>query len=92
NLALDDRSVSFNTELITALELEFMLEIAEALTHSGLNRKESRGSHQRTDFEARDDKNFLKHSLAYRTDGAPRIAYKDVVITRWPPGERIYGK
>jgi fumarate reductase flavoprotein subunit len=92
NLALDDRSVSFNTELITALELEFMLEIAEALTHSGLNRKESRGSHQRTDFEARDDKHFLRHSLAYRTDGAPRIAYKDVVITRWPPGERIYGK
>jgi fumarate reductase flavoprotein subunit len=92
NVALDDHSVSFNTELISVLELEFMLEVAEALTHSGLNRKESRGSHQRTDYEARDDKNFLKHSLAYRTDGAPRIAYKDVVITRWPPGERVYGK
>jgi fumarate reductase flavoprotein subunit len=92
NVQLDDRSVSFNTELITAMELEFMLEIAEALMHSALNRKESRGSHQRTDFEKRDDKTYLKHSLAYRTDGAPRIAYKDVVITRWPPGERIYGK
>ncbi|MSO20887.1 MAG: fumarate reductase (quinol) flavoprotein subunit [Acidobacteria bacterium] len=92
NVQLDDRSVSFNTELITAMELEFMLEISAAVMHSALQRKESRGSHQRTDFVPRDDANFLKHSLAYRTDGAPRIAYKDVVITRWPPGERVYGK
>ncbi|MBI3935011.1 MAG: fumarate reductase (quinol) flavoprotein subunit [Acidobacteria bacterium] len=92
NVQLDDRSVSFNTELITAIELEFMLDIAESVMHSALNRNESRGSHQRTDFVPRDDSNYLKHSLAYRTGGAPRIAYKDVVITRWPPGERIYGK
>ena len=92
NVQLDDRSVSFNTELISAMELEFMLDVSEAVMHSGLNRKESRGSHQRTDFEKRDDTNYLRHSLAYRTEGAPRIAYKDVVITRWPPGERIYGK
>ena len=68
-----------------------MLEIAEALAHSALQRKESRGSHQRTDFADRDDANYLKHSLAYRTDGAPRIDYQDVVITRWPPAERVYG-
>jgi fumarate reductase flavoprotein subunit len=92
NLRLDDRSVSFNTELISALELEFMLEVAQALAHSALERKESRGSHQRLDFNKRDDQNFLKHSLAFRTDGEPRIGYKDVVITRWPPGERVYGK
>jgi fumarate reductase flavoprotein subunit len=92
DVMIEDRSLSFNTELTSAIELEFMLELAEALAHSGLNRKESRGSHQRTDFAARDDKNFLKHSLAYRTEGAPRLAYKDVVITRWPPGERVYGK
>jgi fumarate reductase flavoprotein subunit len=92
NIALDDRSVSFNTELITALELEFMLDVAQALVHSARLRTESRGSHQRTDYPARDDKNFLKHSLAYKTDAEPRIGYKDVVITRWPPGERVYGK
>jgi fumarate reductase flavoprotein subunit len=92
NLRLDDRSVSFNTELISVLELDFMLDLAQALAHSALARKESRGSHQRTDFTKRDDQNFLKHSLAFRTDGEPRIGYKDVVITRWPPGERVYGK
>jgi fumarate reductase flavoprotein subunit len=92
NLRLDDRSVSFNTELITALELEFMVEIAQALAHSALARKESRGSHQRLDFPKRDDQNFLKHSMAYRGEAEPRIGYKDVVITRWPPGERVYGK
>jgi fumarate reductase flavoprotein subunit len=92
NILLDDRSVSFNTELISALELEFMLDVAQALTHSALLRTESRGSHQRTDYPARDDKTFLKHSMAYRTNAEPRIAYKDVVITRWPPKERVYGK
>ncbi|OLD44456.1 MAG: fumarate reductase (quinol) flavoprotein subunit [Armatimonadetes bacterium 13_1_40CM_3_65_7] len=92
NIHLDDHSVSFNTELMSALELEFMLDVAQALAHSALRRTESRGSHQRTDYPARDDKNFLKHSLAFRTDGEPRIEYKDVVITRWPPGERVYGK
>jgi fumarate reductase flavoprotein subunit len=91
NVGLDDHSLSFNTELTSALELEFMLEIAEALAHSALQRKESRGSHQRTDFADRDDANYLKHSLAYRTDGAPRIDYQDVVITKWPPAERVYG-
>lgn len=88
---LADHSLTFNTELITALELECMLDVAEALAHSALARTESRGSHQRTDYPERDDERFLKHSLAYRTDGDPRIEYQDVVITRWPPGERVYG-
>ena len=69
-----------------------MLDIAGALVHSALARTESRGSHQRTDHPARDDEKFLKHSLAYRSDdGPPRIDYLDVVITKWPPGERVYG-
>ena len=89
---LDDHSLSFNTELTAALELEFMIEIAEAVVHSALARTESRGSHQRTDFAGRDDQNFLKHSLAYRATGAPRIAHEDVVITKWPPAERVYGR
>ncbi|MFQ5948406.1 MAG: fumarate reductase (quinol) flavoprotein subunit [Acidimicrobiia bacterium] len=90
-LGLADRSRTFNTELVAALELEFMLNVGEAVAHSALARTESRGSHQRTDYPQRDDGRFLRHSLAYRTDGVPRIDYADVVITRWPPGERVYG-
>ena len=92
NIIMEDRSFNFNTELTSALELEFMLDVAEAITYSALERTESRGSHQRTDFPDRDDEKFLKHSLAYRNDTEPRMDYKDVVITKWPPGERVYGK
>ena len=91
SISLDDSSLSFNTELTTALELEFMLETAEAVAHSALQRTESRGSHQRTDHAERDDERFLKHSMAFRTDTTPRIEYQDVAITNWPPGERVYG-
>ena len=68
-----------------------MLEVAQVLAHSALERKESRGSHQRLDHPGRDDQHYLKHSLAYQTDGAPRLDYLDVVITKWPPAERVYG-
>ncbi|MES4792522.1 MAG: fumarate reductase (quinol) flavoprotein subunit, partial [Chloroflexota bacterium] len=91
-VTITDHSLSFNTELTMALELESMLDVAEAVAFSALQRKESRGGHQRTDYPQRDDQNFLKHSLAFRTDGAPRIEYLDVVITRWPPKERVYGR
>ncbi len=92
NLSLDDHSLTFNTELVNALELGYMLDVAEAVTQSALQRTESRGSHQRTDFPQRDDENFLAHSLAYHSDdGAPRVEYLPVTITRWPPGERVYG-
>jgi fumarate reductase flavoprotein subunit len=90
-LALADTSRTFNTELIAALELGAMLDVAEAISHSALARTESRGAHQRTDHPERDDHGFLRHSLAYQTPGDPRIEYKDVTVTRWPPGERIYG-
>ncbi len=89
---LDDHSLSFNTALIGALELDFMLDVAEAVAHSALARTESRGSHQRTDYPKRDDARFLKHTMAYRTGGPPRIEYLEVVITRWPPAERVYGR
>ncbi len=92
NITLDDRSLTFNTDLTAALELECMLDVAEAVAYSAVARKESRGSHQRIDHPQRDDENFLAHSMAYRTDdGPPRIEYRDVVITRWPPAERKYG-
>jgi fumarate reductase flavoprotein subunit len=91
-VGIEDHSLSFNTELTAALELGFLLDAAEAVAFGALARKESRGSHQRVDYPGRDDVNFLKHTLAYRTDGDPRIEYLDVVITRWPPKERVYGR
>jgi fumarate reductase flavoprotein subunit len=93
SISITDRSQTFNTELIGALELEFLLDIAEAIIQSALNRKESRGSHQRSDFPKRDDQNYLAHSLAYKKGKSfPEIKYHPVVITRWPPGERVYGR
>jgi fumarate reductase flavoprotein subunit len=93
NLAIDDHSRTFNTELLSALELTCMLDVAACMVHSALHRTESRGAHQRTDYPARDDRNFLAHSVITRTgDGSLRIEYQPVTITRWPPGERVYGQ
>jgi len=79
NIALDDRSHTFNTELISALELSFMLDVAESMVQCALQRTESRGAHQRTDFPARNDEKFLAHSLVYRNgDSPPRVAYLPV--------------
>jgi fumarate reductase flavoprotein subunit len=90
---LHDETQVFNTELVAALELANMLDIAETILQSALQREESRGAHQRTDFTARDDTRFLNHALAYReADGAVRIERAPVTITRWPPGERVYGR
>ncbi|MCI0416944.1 fumarate reductase (quinol) flavoprotein subunit [bacterium] len=91
-ILLGDQSYTFNTELLAAIELSYMLDVAEAIIQSALKRTESRGSHQRTDHPQRDDQNFLAHSLAYRNGGGPpRVEYVPVTITRWPPGERVYG-
>ena len=93
HVRLTDETRVFNTELVAALELANMLDIAETILQSALQREESRGAHQRTDFTTRDDKHFLDHALAYRdADGAVRIERSPVTITRWPPGERVYGR
>ncbi|HZS05392.1 MAG TPA: fumarate reductase (quinol) flavoprotein subunit [Blastocatellia bacterium] len=93
NIAISDHSYTFNTELTAALELSYMLDVAEAIIRCALDRKESRGSHQRTDFPKRDDVNFLAHSMVSRNaDGTTRVEYLPVTITRWPPGERVYGR
>jgi fumarate reductase flavoprotein subunit len=93
NVALQDPSRTFNTERVAALELSFMLDVAETIVHCAWRREESRGAHQRTDFPARDDQRFLAHSLAHRDpDGQCRVEYLPVTITRWPPAERVYGK
>ena len=90
---LDDRNRAFNTEWLTAIELGYMLEVAEALAHSALQRKESRGAHFRLDgYEERDDEHFLTHSIAhFRGDGPPLIDYAPVTITRSAPRTRTYG-
>jgi len=92
-LQLDDHSQAWNTEWLAAIELGYLLEVAQAMAHSALARRESRGSHQRLDgFGQRDDVNFLQHSLAsYAGDDAPKIEYGPVRITSSPPGTRAYG-
>lgn len=90
NIIIEDRGSTFNTEIMNALELDFMLDVAEAVANSALKRRESRGSHTRTDFPKRDDEHFLKHTLAYRTPDGPKIDYLPVTITRWQPEERKY--
>ena len=93
DIQLDDHSRTFNTELESALELGFMLDVAESMVQCALHRTESRGAHQRTDYPARDDGKFLAHSVVNRKpDGSARVEYQPVKITRWPPAERVYGQ
>lgn len=90
---IEDASRTFNTELVAALELGFMLDVAETMVACALHREESRGAHQRTDFPKRDDARFLAHSVVVRDPaGAPHVDHLPVTITRWPPGERVYGR
>ena len=92
DVALEDKSSVYNTDLYQTLELGAMIECAEAVAHSALQRTESRGAHQRLDFVERDDKAFLKHSMAhYNPNGDPRIDYLDVIITKSQPAARVYG-
>ena len=90
NAIVEDKDHVYNTELVAALELDFMLDVAETIPYSAMNRRESRGAHYRTDYTKRDDANFLKHSMAHKTAGPPRIDYTPVTITRWKPEERVY--
>jgi fumarate reductase flavoprotein subunit len=90
DLRLEDESKVFNTELITALELANMVEVAEVLAVSAAHRKESRGAHTCKDFTTRDDQNYLYHTMAYHDAAGPRLAKKDVVLGKWEPEERKY--
>jgi succinate dehydrogenase / fumarate reductase flavoprotein subunit len=86
-----DRGEHFNLNLLEALELSNMLEYSELIVDGGLARQESRGAHFRTDFPARDDVNWLQHTLAFRSDdGGHELRYKPVTITRFQPEERKY--
>ena len=85
-----DKGKTFNTNLLFTLELGFMLDCAEAIVLSGLERKESRGAHYRTDMPDRDDENWLKHVLVSRGPEGPDIDHLPVTITQWEPQVRAY--
>jgi succinate dehydrogenase / fumarate reductase flavoprotein subunit len=87
---VQDTSRRYNTDLLEAVELGFLLDLAEALVVSARARTESRGGHFREDHPVRDDKDWLKHTMAARTDGGVRLDYKPVTVTRYEPMERKY--
>jgi succinate dehydrogenase / fumarate reductase flavoprotein subunit len=87
---LEDRGRKYNTELLEAVELGYLLDLAEVTAASALARRESRGAHSREDYPERDDDNWLKHTLAYQTEQGVRLTYKPVTITRFEPKPRTY--
>ncbi|MCZ7417030.1 succinate dehydrogenase flavoprotein subunit [Streptomyces sp. WMMC897] len=95
NVSVQDKGKRFNTDLLEAIELGNLLELAEVTAVSALARKESRGGHYREDYPNRDDVNFMRHTMAYREVGddgteSIRLDYKPVVTTRYQPMERKY--
>jgi succinate dehydrogenase / fumarate reductase flavoprotein subunit len=95
NVSVQDKGRRYNTDLLEALELGFLLELAEVIVAGALERKESRGGHFREDYPHRDDVNHMRHTMAYRTvdelgrEGV-RLDTKPVVTTRYQPMERKY--
>jgi len=90
NIQVQDRGLRFNTDLLEAIELGFLLDLAEVLAFTARERRESRGGHYREDFETRDDEKFMVHSMAYKAGDEITIDWKPVVITNYPPMERKY--
>jgi succinate dehydrogenase / fumarate reductase flavoprotein subunit len=89
--AIDDRGTVFNQDVIGAIELGYMLDVAEAIVVAAKERTESRGAQFRTDFPERNDDQWLKHvDISLDGDGPPKIDYSPVTITRWEPQERTY--
>jgi succinate dehydrogenase / fumarate reductase flavoprotein subunit len=90
NIGIRDKGRVFNTELIDTIQTKNVLEFSEVMAVGALARQESRGAHYRTDYPKRDDKKWLKHTMAIRENGKIKLDYKPVVITKWEPKERKY--
>lgn len=90
DIIIQDKGKIFNTELIAALELGSILDLAEVIVKGALAREESRGAHFRSDFPKRNDQEWLKHTLAYYREEGPRLEYTPVTLTKYPPKERTY--
>jgi succinate dehydrogenase / fumarate reductase flavoprotein subunit len=91
HVVVEDKGDVFNTDLTQALELGFLLELADCMIVSGLARRESRGAHARPyDYPDRDDENFMKHTLVRLADGRPELEWRPVTMTKWQPQERKY--
>ena len=90
-IVIEDKGLVFNNDLTQAIELGYLLDLAETMLQAGLARKESRGAHSRPhDYPKRDDEAFLKHSISRWNGGGPELSYKEVRMTRWQPTERTY--
>ena len=87
---VENKRRTFNTDLVFALELGYMLDVADTIAFSALERRESRGANARTDFPERDDENWLKHIVARKGEVGPELSYMPVTITKWTPEERKY--
>jgi len=90
NIAIHDRGARFNTDLLEALELGFLIDLSEVVVAGAAAREESRGGHYREDFPTRDDANFLVHTMAYSGPDGVRLDHKPVTITKYQPMERKY--
>ncbi|MBW6517129.1 MAG: FAD-binding protein [ANME-2 cluster archaeon] len=90
SIGFRDRGMTFNTELVEALELKNILDFSEVIVAGAIAREESRGAHSRTDFPMRDDEHWMKHTLAYRGEQGPVLDYKPVTMTRYSPQRRVY--
>jgi len=89
-VSVEDKGKTFNTDLTFAMEVGYMLDLAEVVAMGALKRRESRGAHYRVDHPGRDDARWLRHSLAYYTKDGPRFKYLPVTVTKWEPVERRY--
>jgi len=90
DVSVEDTGTQFNTELMEAIELGYLLDNAEQLVHGALNRTESRGAHSREDYRDRDDEQWLKHTLVYKEEDGVRIDYKPVTLGKYEPKPRVY--
>ena len=90
NVTIYDKGKVHNSELVEAIELDYLLDMSEATVSSALARNESRGAHSRQDYPDRDDTNFMKHSFAFKNENSANLKYRDVELGKYEPMERKY--